>query len=276
MNDMLLEINDFYEQMKKDHTVFTLEDLNTDFFLSLCNCEKKNYLGEDFLDDFELSFFHMIDSFPDSIKQFYYENLPHVSIYHDPHLEHGFSYLEGDLNIHGIILPDGKMKEVDFFSYCHELGHLPTLMNPTMEEAFEYGEVFPMFLEYLACTYNNPEDGYQNYLSMMKWLLKEFSISYLKYDQLESNDYIKKLYASIQKKEHQKYFYSFDFCLQLIDKYQENSQSVFNQISLYVLGKKSMKEISNDLNIHVNGCQEIERRLLRENEEDIVRNHESK
>ena len=251
------EIIQFYEQMREEKSHFCELNLNREDYVLFSQIKEDSFIGKDFPLDLEESFFTIIDEFSFKSKKFYHNRIGQIPVARDPYLKNGFAYLEGNSFIQKIYIPGGDLKEIDFISYAHELGHLPTLIHPNKKESFEYLETFPMFLEYLSCIYINHDEGYDQFLKIMRWMIKEISKSYLKYDSLDDNEY-----HFIQKKDHQKYLYSLDCCIQLIHRYLEDKNCIYQNIDDYIYGKKSMRKIAKELDITTSNCKVLKKVLL--------------
>ena len=257
MNNYNKEIIDFYDQMKRDKVNFYELDLDRDDYLAFSKINGEPFIGKNIkYRDLEDMFFSSINCFYIRTIRFYLEGIREITIYRDPYLSHGFAYLEGDSILQKIIIPDGQLKEIDFISYAHELGHLPTLIHPVKDDAFEYLEVLPMFIEYSAFLECDKDNGYTNFINNLKWMVSEISKSYLECDNCNNMTY-----SFLQKKDHQKYLYSFDYCLQLIERFFSDKDIVYKNINQYVLGGKSMKMIAKDLDIDTRECKVLKKIL---------------
>lgn len=260
------EIKFFWHSLRVKNFILREPSENLTYLsYKLKDIEYKKFIGKD-MDSVDYS-----ELFLDMIKDLgkntnlIYKNciIPRVIVARDPKAKKGYGRIEGDINNETITLPGNEFKEVDFITYCHEMGHIPQMARGGYDY-LEYEEVLPLFFEYLACLYLRPENGERLFLELAKQRCKEFSRNHLFYenyiatkkmDRVEEYSY--EVYKEIQKLDNFKYIKSLDIALQLIDKYKNDKKRFRKEIDLYVRGDKKIKDIVKDLDIETKTCRTL-------------------
>ncbi len=142
----------------------------------------------------------------------------------------------------------------------HEYGHAPTYVNPhkNKKEFYEYVEVLPIFFEYLACLALDRENAMKKFLDIRLDLIKEGAQDFFhqKKSVRGNGSYSDQHYINNMDDAY-KYIKSFEYVLQLIDRFHEDSNMVNKELDKYVYGEKTMRELSSSLDINTAGCKKL-------------------
>lgn len=217
------------------------------------------YLGRKVnVNELKPHFIKTISLFGDKIIDFYEKYGSDIKIERNKQFNNGELLLEGNRKDQRVIMTLKQLRQVDLVGYCHELGHLPTMLKPHKNEYYEYSEVFPMFVEYLAQYLIEPKDFRKIMKEVRLEPTKKSAIYYLQNEQnIKNNNSNKARYLKFEQRECMKYIRSLDLTLQLIKLYQTNRSAVISEFEKYVYSEKSMKEISQTFGVKTDGCTNV-------------------
>lgn len=222
------------------------------------------YLGRKVnVNELKPHFIKTISLFGDKIIDFYEKYGSDIKIERNKQFNNGELLLEGNRKNQRVLMTSRQLRQIDLVGYCHEFGHLPTLLKPHKNEYYEYSEVFPIFVECLAQYLIEPKD----YRKIMKELRLESTCESARYylnneSCIKNNNSKKDEYLKLEQKECMKYIRSLDLALQLIKIYQTDRRALFQEFEKYVYSEKSMKEIGKTFGINTDGCTNV-LRLIR-------------
>ena len=145
--------------------------------------------------------------------------------------------------------------------YAHEMGHIPHLEKPR-DDFLEYSEALPIFFEYLSALNkkNNPDDALDYFLSERLPIEQDEARDMMKiFKNMYVKDEMVKLYHHQLFVDYYKFFESFEYALQLIDRMKDDKDAVSKEIEKVIDGY-SLVDTASNLEIETDGCK----RLLQE------------
>ncbi len=260
------EIKSFWHSLRVNNLIFREPSENLTYLsFKLKDVEYEDFIGND-MDSVDYSelFTDMIKDLGKITKLIYKKDfIPSIIIARDPKAKKGYGKIEADIDCLTIILPGNKFKEVDFITYCHEMGHVPQIAYGRYDY-LEYDEVLSLFFEYLACLYLRPENGERLFLELTKQRCKEFSRNHMFFEDYtttkkmnRAEEYSYEVYKEAKKIDNYKYIKSLDITLQLIDIYKNDRKRFKREIDQYVAGYKRIKDIVKDLDIETKTCRTL-------------------
>ena len=196
-------------------------------------------------------------------KAYYERKIPKTRIVRASSFRNGNAQIIGCHGKQLIYLTSKPFKDTDFIAYSHELGHVPSLENPTKNgnEYFEYLEVLPMYFEYLACKTINKELAYELFNQIRLGISKDEASIFLgankEINHKSNAPSNKDLFLETVKRESYKYIKSMEYALQLIERSNEDQYFVNQEIDKIVVGDKSFKDSRKSLDINTSGCKKI-------------------
>ena len=202
-----------------------------------------------------------LDNMPLGLKRYYKEVLPKVRIAKDETILNGEAFMIGCDKTVSVMVTNKPLKDIDLIAYSHEFGHIPIFLNPTGDEYYEYMEVLPMYLEYLACKKLNDNNPHELFINQRMTDLKVMAKDYIRNNrEIRNNESDKDKFYKKENLEIFKYFKSIDYALQLIECEKEDENAVHFLLAQNAYGNRSFKKIANYLDIDTRGC----RKLLKE------------
>ena len=160
-------------------------------------------------------------------------------------------------------LPITPLTVINQIGFAHEMGHIPEI-DKERESFYEYVEVLPFFFEYLASLESySPNTAKDNYIKdrLSNLLNEAYNIQKI-YRRCNSKKKVEKLYFNQLYAENYRFLESMDYTLQLIDLFEQEKESVTDELEKVIKGKSLIK-VASDLSIDPTGC----RRLMREYKE---------
>ena len=150
----------------------------------------------------------------------------------------------------------------DLIAIFHEFGHLPTLLNGSNKDYYEYEEVLPIYFEYLACKQINSEKAKELLLQIRLEVSSYLAQNYMWFNRLSCNDDHSKIVdINNKKRECFKYIKSLEYVLQLIDVEDEDKSIVNDSIDRIVRNETSFRELESSLGIDTYGSKKILSRI---------------
>lgn len=211
-----------------------------------------------FEEEFERLFISNIHFFGKNIARYYRSLMSNVTIVRDKDFENGAAQIELYKGKITLTLTQNHLTLEDFIAYSHELGHLPSFVNPVEHEYYDYSETLPIFMEYLACGMIDTENKMDLFLRNRLDSTRSDAIDFLYYYGKLRDDYsYREKFLIIQLRETMMYNRSFDFALQLINRLKNNSDEIRYQLIQNIFSEKSFKEIAEDLGIKTDGCKNL-------------------
>ena len=254
------EVVCFEDALRENKSVLMKkEDMSIDSMRRLQKLKSKKYKGKK-IDDGKLNvnFLKCIDVLGGDTKEFYRTYSSFTPLCRDDSFSNGEAIIIGNKFHQQIIMSSKDLTEIDFMAYTHELGHLPQMRKPLKDEYFEYIETFPMFLEYLASLKIGGKKDGDLFLKVRLNICKEMAKAYLRYSKdMKDDGSYKDKFLFYQKREIIKYMKSLDYALQLIDRINDDPKTTKKELDKYVLSDKSMRDISETLDINTNGCKKL-------------------
>jgi len=174
--------------------------------------------------------------------------------------ESGYAEIVGNTKQQTIYLNKAHLKDIDFIAYSHEMGHIPSLKSGDHFDFLEYGEILPIFFEYLAALYLDKDNT--DTLFLMNRLDAGEIASFLF---IESNAMIKgngsigdkMLYNEMR--EHYKYIISLEYALNLIELYHTDRIEFNKYLDNIIIGKNNFKELEKNLNLDIKSYKKLKK-----------------
>lgn len=209
-------------------------------------------------EEFKPHFIRTISIIGKKTLEFYAKNGEKVEIVRTREMNNGESMLEGNNTRQRILLTSKPLREIDLIAYCHEFGHVPTLLKPHKNEYYELSEVFSMFVEYLAKYQMDPQSVREIMTKLRLASTKESATYFLDSQRkIKNNNSYKDRFYKASQREDMKYIRSLEFVLQLLNIFKKDRQKVTEELEKYVLSEKSMKEIGETFGIKTEGCPNV-------------------
>ena len=194
----------------------------------------------------------------DKTKLYYGQRGPLIKIERTCELKPGYAEIVGFPKKEKIYVTNRQFTDEDFIAVSHEFGHVPTLENPAKDEYFEYFEVLPMYLEYLACLGIDKEKAMDLFLKIRLDSVKRESKFYLDHTrQIKNNNSNSDKMHTLLRRDYYKYIKSLEFVLQLIERANGDQEKVNELLDQVVLGQRAIKDIRKPLDIDTTGCKQL-------------------
>lgn len=193
-------------------------------------------------------------------KNFYERKVPKIKIVKCNNLKNGEANIAGFFRTEQIYITDRPLKDVDLFAYFHELGHVPTFekSNYKSKEFYEYLEAFPIFLEALAMKNISNDYALELFKRIRTEISKNEASIYLQANwKMKNNGSYKDKFLETVKRECYQYIKSYEYALQLMERWQTDRNMVNNELDRYILGEVSLKDLRKELDIDTTGCKKI-------------------
>ena len=146
----------------------------------------------------------------------------------------------------------------DIVAMFHEFGHLPLIVNGANGDYFEYQEALPIYMESLGCGVIDGEHAKETFekinLAVATSQARDF-MYYVEHDN-DQNRAAKRL-NEINRRTCFSYIKSFEYVLQLLERYQEDHRAVDKAIDKVINKEASFKSIERLLDIDTKGCKKI-------------------
>ena len=164
-----------------------------------------------------------------------------------------------------VFTTDKPTKTIDLMAYAHEMGHIPAYDDKTRKDYFEYGNVLPMFFEYLSCKQLKASDYYRYFLDWKSHEIKTTAQSYLsrKKNNSELGRGLIKVYNASEMRYNMRIIKSLDYTLQLIAKFNANRAQVNQELDDFIIGATNFRQMEGPLKINTNGCKTLLRETKR-------------
>lgn len=160
-----------------------------------------------------------------------------------------------------IYITSNEFRDSDFIAFSHEFGHIPQIENTTNHDSYFYGEILPIFLEYLACTKIDKNNAFELFLKQRMYDVKKSSKIYLDLQKEIRRSSSYKLEALKNRQlETIRYLKSFDYVIQLIDRFKDSRTDVISELEEVLFNKNTFSKMEKRLDIDTDGC----RRLIKE------------
>ena len=256
--DYKYEADMFEEYLKSEKLELMKQNKNEyDIAKTISNISIKKNISKDF-DNFNNTFINSINILGKRTTDFFQNTLPKLKIVRSNSLKHGEAFLIGYEKQQNVVITDKPLKDIDYVTYSHELGHVPQMIKKVPNEYYEYIEAYPILLEYLACKEINPQNAFELFKSIRFNDTKDMATLYLKYQrEIRNNGSHHDRYFETQKREVMKYIISLELALKLIDRIENDSKKTLPLLEKYVMREKSMKEVGTSLGIDTTGCKKL-------------------
>ncbi len=259
MDEYEEEIDNF-ERTIKDSSYTFIDNQDYEELIDVFNrVYLKESLGKKLKDvDLKALFLDTIKKMGKDTQDFYKNQMPKIKLVRDPYIGHDEAYSLGKKDSQLIHITYRPLYAYDFACFSHELGHIPGFIKVAKDDYFEYNEVLPMLMEYLAWYKAENIEGIYEFLKNRLAILKESAqvFFYYKYS-LEGLDDVGKKYLEMKTKRVESYFHSFEYVLKLIERISEDEDIALSEVDKYVTGDKSLKDIGKTLGIDTSGCKKL-------------------
>jgi len=235
-------------------------------FIEQINSEIKQMQGNRIHDitNFHIPMYQMPDDFMHIVSKigedayYYYSNIvSKTSFMQNTNLSFNNAKLDY-LNKHFCVALPHFSEDLNMFvKYCHELGHAPRIINQNEKEYHEYFEVLPMIFEYLSYEMYygiHAKDVFVNermklfYCNTLKSIKQNISAYQNGLEKRKSLQTIQNCYRYIQ---------SLEYTLNIIEYLKYYRFDTLKLIEQMILGSKSAKTISEELNINTDGNKKL-------------------
>lgn len=254
------EVEGFNEDLRlNNYSFMPIKDDEFGICKKLSETKAQAYFGKKVKEEeFKPHFIKTISILGEKTLEFYLKKGESIGIKRYSDINNGESIIEGNNMSQRILLTSRPLRQVDLVAYCHEFGHLPTILHPHKNEYYEFSEVFPMFLEYLADYQIEPESIKEIMTKIRLEPTKEMATNFLRNQRgIKNNNSYKDKYLRLDQRENMKYIRSLEFVLQLLKIYKSDRKAVIEELEKYVQSEKSMKEIGKTFGIKTEGCQNV-------------------
>lgn len=257
------EIDFFKWQVKEDQEVFMPRKEDEFTICKQLVRMRFNKIEHLYIDskNFKKMFLRSIDLLGAKTKEYYKDATSKLEIDRTPKLVNGDSIIVGNSKDQTAYITNRKSREDDFIAFSHEMGHYKVIVDSSHGDYFEYGEVLPMFLEYLSCKTINEKNAYEMFLRNRLQAVKSDAQEYFKLrNTLKGNNSAKDEYIRLEMKNRMRYFISVDYVLQLIERFKKDRSEVSRAIDEYLIDHNTFKNLESRLDIDTTGCKTLLRR----------------
>lgn len=163
-----------------------------------------------------------------------------------------------------LVIPSKKLTMDDQIAYAHEIGHIPGI-ELSNEKYIEYGEVLPMFLEFVTDMRRQPR---------FDAAFDKFLFGRLPYEQEVARDMMKMLkdlgFSKKKISPEQRMivgdWYSFieslEYAIQLIYVAKDDMEAVTEELEGLLAGK-TLEDVAKNLGIETEGCKMLQKEYKR-------------
>lgn len=197
-------------------------------------------------------------------SSFYEKEVPKVKIKKTDRFPNGEIILPGGAAIFrrdnsGVIYTHKKDHTTkDIVAMFHEFGHLPLIVNGANGDYYEYQEVLPIYMErfgFNAIDESNAKEMFERTNLGIAIAQAKDLMYYVEHD-TDQNRAMKRI-NEINRRTCFSYIKSFEYVLQLLERYQEDHRAVDKAIDKVINGESSFKGIERTLDIDTKGCKKI-------------------
>ncbi len=211
--------------------------------------------------NFKKLFLRSIDPLGAKTKDYYVEATSKIGLERTSKIRNGDSIIVGNSKDQTAYITNRKTREDDFFAFSHEMGHYKVIVDSSHGDYFEYGEVLPIFFEYLACKTIDEKNAFEMFLRNRLQAVKGDAQDYFKLrSDLRGNKSAKDEYTRLEIKHRMRYFISVDYVLQLIERFKKDRSEVSRAIDEYLIDHNTFKNLESRLDIDTTGCKTLLRR----------------
>ncbi len=239
----------------------------------ICDCSDTKFIGAPISEySLEPRFFHAIKNLGVNTKNAYKLYAPNIKIQRSEKYNRGNGKIikYADSPILKIKLTSDDLSEIDFIAFCHEMGHVPQLLYKK-HEFYEFTEAIPIYFEYLAC-----KELYHGAIGefLFDRLAKERCATYRDIYHYYDNSFkfnndmsIKELncmiiYRALKKESNYKYIKSLDLALQIINRENEDRDTLNKEVYNYVSGEKSFSDVAKVMKLDTTTCKTLVKHFL--------------
>ena len=225
--------------------------------LSRMRLGKERYRDMSF-DDAKLLFYKAIKPLGKDSQDYLRSSYEKIKIRRVPELRNGDAELVGNSKVQNLYITNRALKENDFVALVHETGHTEAIIHGCHGDYFEYGEVLPMFLEYLGCKAIESKDAYELFLMNRLNAIKKDALQFLsdkkEYRGRRTEQDLELLADMLNLF---RYFISTDYVLQLIERFKQDYRAVIAGIDDYLVRQGTFRNLEDKLDIDTEGCQKL-------------------
>lgn len=209
-------------------------------------------------------FLGSIEKLGTDTKCFYNRELPRVKIKKRVRFPDGEIIEPGVAGIFrcddtGVVYTQKKSHTTnDVIATYHEMGHLPLIINSANGDYFEYQEILPIFMEFLACKELDEVKAKEIFTKIRAYESIKHADDYMYFENkgLIGISNAAKL-NQIYKRCAISYIKSLEYVLQLIDRMEQEPAMVEHAIDKVIDGESSFKEMEKFLEVDTHGCKKI-------------------
>lgn len=236
--------------------------------LSRMRLGKERYRDISF-DDAKLLFYKAIKPLGKDSQDYLRSAYEKIKIKRVPELRNGDAELVGNSKVQNLYITNRALKDNDFIALVHETGHAKAIMQGCNNDYFEYGEVLPIFLEYLGCKAIESKDAYELFLMNRLNAVKKDALQFLSDKKAYRGRRTEQDLALLADMLYLfRYFISTDYVLQLIERFKQDYRAVIAGIDDYLVRQGTFRNLEDKLDIDTEDC----RKLLKTANQFIRRN----